>query len=357
MGNQIPDLTYAVTKAYALKGHLLEPAILEGLAESKGLEDLIVRMRATVYGDTVTKVEKPYSAHKLELAFRGHLASIHRSLLRVAPTWEFLNAYYLHYIATNLKAVLKGKALGKSFESISSYVDLQAEELIGRRDVVVRALSAGSLEESVNLLSTTEFGDEVTGAAKAYRETGDARVFDIYLDGAFYKNLVGAFLRLQGRLGTSTEAEGMWQILSAEIDSYNVIATLRAKLWDLAPSAAKSLLVRPFFAVSQRHLLRMLESDSIGDALRILEVTGYRRLLPETTGDSDSIAHLEDSFGFLVYSRAQKAFTWNAYGVGTTLALIKLKELEVKNLSTIAFGVEQNLGSTRILPKLVLLKR
>ena len=209
----------------------------------------------------------------------------------------------------------------------------------------------------MNLLSGTEFGDEVTGAAKVYRETGDARVFDLYLDGAFYKNLVASFLRLPGGLGTSPEAEDMRLILSVEIDSYNVITVLRAKLWDLAPSAVKSLLVRPFFGVSQRHLFRMLESDSVGDALRVLEVSGYRRLVPETTTDSDSIARLEDSFGLLVYSRAQKAFTWNAYGVGTTLALIKLKELEVKNLSAVAFGVEQALGSSRILSKLVILKR
>ena len=52
------DLTYSVVKAYAKKGSLLSRAELENLAESKNLDELVNRLRATSYNDEVGKIDK-----------------------------------------------------------------------------------------------------------------------------------------------------------------------------------------------------------------------------------------------------------------------------------------------------------
>ena len=40
------------------------------------------------------------------------------------------------------KIILKGKALGRSYDDLLPKINLRAEELTGRRDIVVRALVA-----------------------------------------------------------------------------------------------------------------------------------------------------------------------------------------------------------------------
>ena len=44
--------------------------------------------------------------------------------------------------------ILKGKALGKSYEKLLPKINLRAEELVGRRDLVVKALVAQDLRRS-----------------------------------------------------------------------------------------------------------------------------------------------------------------------------------------------------------------
>ena len=76
-----------------------------------------------------------------------------------------LNAYFIKYITWNLKIVLKGKALGKSYEELLPKVNLRAEELVARRDILVKALVAKNLEEAIAAISGSEFGEDAAKAA------------------------------------------------------------------------------------------------------------------------------------------------------------------------------------------------
>ena len=61
--------------------------------------------------------------------------------------------------------ILKGKALGKSYEELLPKINLRAEELVGRRDLVVKALVAQDLDEAVSVLSGSEFFEQASKAA------------------------------------------------------------------------------------------------------------------------------------------------------------------------------------------------
>ncbi len=91
---ELADETYLMAKCFAEKGLLLQKAMLETLAESRGIEDLVGRLKGTPYNEAVSKVTRPYTSEKLEVAFREHLASTHHSIIRVSPRQSFLKAYY-----------------------------------------------------------------------------------------------------------------------------------------------------------------------------------------------------------------------------------------------------------------------
>jgi len=72
--------------------------------------------------------------------------------------------------------------LGKSQEDIEIHINFRAEELTKQRDVVVKALVAGDLEEAVASLNQAEFGEEISKAAALYEDKKNIQIFDTYFD-------------------------------------------------------------------------------------------------------------------------------------------------------------------------------
>ncbi|MBI2184702.1 MAG: V-type ATPase subunit [Thaumarchaeota archaeon] len=351
----ISDEVYTAVKTVAAKGRLLSYQNYENLAESRDLEDLATKLRGTAYSQTVSKVQRPYKADKLEMAFREQFAFTHFSVLRVSPQSELLSAYYLRHIASNLKTVLKGKAFGLPYEEISRRVNLYAEELVGRRDVVVRALSAQGLDDAVRQLAGSEFGDEAEAAAKSFKEKNEPQLFDVYIDREFYSSLVRAYGSASGKKNGDGEAK-IRRLITLDLDSFNILASLRAKLWDLPKPEARGLLIESGIGVPIGLLEDMVAAESVNEALHIVERTEYRGILPREVSGVEALSKLEDGFAGLTYERAQHAFLWDEFGVSLALALVKMLELEARNLSAIAFGVEQRLDVQRMMEKVVCAK-
>jgi V/A-type H+-transporting ATPase subunit C len=349
------DNVYSITKAYALKGTLLSRASIEPLTEARDLEDLVTRLKATAYSDAVSKIQPPHAAYKIDLAAREHVASLHYDLLKVYSKPEILSAYFMKYVVGDLKAVLKGKAVGRSYEEIQRYLDMYAEELIGRRDLVARALAAESLDEAVNVLKGAEFFDAVESAVKTYKETQKLDAFDVYLDRALYQGILKAFVK-NGRISAyATRNKRLRPIIAIDIDSYNVLSILRAKSWDLPQPQTRALLVEPTFDVPQKTLNVMIAAANAPEAIKFLSATPYRTIIPQTTeGDMTFLSALEEAFRRLGYEMAVYPFLWESFTEGVVLSLIRLKELEARNISAIAFGIEHSLGSKAIMQKIAL---
>ena len=329
------------------------------MAESKSLDELSNRLKTTIYNEVVSRVEDPSNATKLELAFREHLASIHYSLIGAVPKPGLVEAYYLKYIVANLKIILKGKAVGKSYEELSRYVHLYPEELAGRRDLVISSLSAGDLNETAKLLRDSEFGEDIDSAIKTFGETGRTQVFDMYLDKAIYSRIIKEFYSLRrdelhGIMGS--ESAKVNSLVSVDLDMYNVLAVLRAKIWDLEPRTTRELVVKPTFQVSEDVLRSMIETESLDDAIKQLARTEYRHLVPSGAVDENAIAKLEEGFNSITYKKSMAPFLWDVFGMSVVMGIIKLKELEKRNLTAIAYGVEAKMGFQKIMPKVIFVK-
>ena len=104
---------------------MLSKSELQTLAESRDMDELVTRIKNTVYLDAFAKLVKPYTAEKIEGALREYLVNSHAKMVSITGGSGILNAYFVKYIIWNLKIVLKGKALGKSYEELLSKVNLR----------------------------------------------------------------------------------------------------------------------------------------------------------------------------------------------------------------------------------------
>lgn len=344
----MPNRIFGSVKSFTAKGRMLPKDVLHTLAESRDMDELVTRIKNTMYLDAVSKLQKPYTAEAVENALREYLVNFHASMAAIAQGSDVINAYFMRYIIWNLKLTLKGKALGKSYEEILPYVNLRAEELVGRRDIVVKALVAKDLDEAVNSLGGSEFAEDAMKAVNAYREKGDLQMFDTFLDHIFYNALNRA-------LTTSGGESDIKSLVVPEIDGYSILSILRAKFWGLDEQQTRDLIVTTTSTVTEDTVQKMINAETVIDAIAELGTTTYSSLIPQTTNDIEAISQIESSFEKMLLKRCISAFRM-MFSHATMIAAIKMKMIEVRNLAAIAYAVEQKAGVDVVMSKLLTLE-
>ena len=323
---------------------MLSKTELELFADSRDLDELVMKLKNSAYTDVMAKLQKPINAEKIENLLREDLVDFHASMAKIVTRQDLLNAYYTKYIIWNLKVILKGKAMDRTYEEILPHVNMRAEELIGRRDIVVKALVAKDLDEAIATLQSSEFGGDVSRAAQAYKEKGDIQIFDVYLDHSYYQALATAYTVI----GKPADVH---PIVGLDVDSYNSLSTLRAKYWGLSEMHIKSLRIKPTFRVQEDILDKMSNAENVKEAISVFSSTVYKSIVPNDANEIEMISKLEEDFERLIYRRAVTAYS-KMFSYSTMIAAVKLKSFEVRNLGAIAFGVEQKVGSKTIMPRL-----
>ncbi|MHA7648204.1 V0D/AC39 family V-type ATPase subunit [Nitrosopumilus sp. S4] len=335
---------YASVKAYSKRGKLLAKSDFQTLAESRDLEELMTRIKNTVYADAVADVQKPYTSQNIESALRSKLADIHYSIAKISGNSDVLDAYYMKFIISNLKLILKGKVLGKSQEELETHVNLHAEELIKQRDIVIKALVAKDIEETVASLSSVQFGEEIAKAAALYNEKKNVQIFDTYFDKILFQYLAGAMRKYSDKDAT--------KIVVMDIDFYNILSVIRGKFWGLQEEQIQDLIISTNH--SGRELLgRMMAASSLRDAFNELSNTKYKELIPQVENELDAIAEFERSFEMLIYNTSLRSFT-KMFSFATIVGITKLTAFEVRNLAAIAFAIEQKIPTETTMSKLIL---
>jgi len=336
---------YASVKTYSKKGKLLKKADFQTLAESRDLDELITRIKNTIYGDSVSEVQKPYTSQKIENALREHLADVHYSIAKTSGDKSIFNAYYMKFIISNLKSILKGKVLGKSQEEIEAHINLHAEELIKKRDIVIKALVAKDLEETVANLSSGPFGEEIAKAATLYNDKKNIQIFDLYFDKILYQHL--------GRAMKNSREPEVARLIGRDIDFYNLLSVIRGKFWGLEEDQIQDLIVSVSASASRELLGRMISAVSIRDAFNELTSTKYKDLVPESENELDMIAEFERAFELEIYQSALRSFS-KMFSFATIIGITKLTAYEVRNLAAIAYAVEQKILPEITMSKLIL---
>jgi len=342
----MPGKIFGTVLSHGMKGRMLTKGELQTLAEARDMEELVTRMKNTVYLDALSKLTKPYTAEKIEGALRENLVNNHVKMVSIAGGSGVLNAYFVKYITWNLKLIMKGKALGRSYEELVPKINLRAEELVGRRDIIVKALVAKNLEEAVAALAGSEFGEDAAKAAAAYKDKGDLRLFDTYIDHVFYRDL--------GRAMTiESQSPDVKNIVAVDIDSYNILAVLRAKYWNLPSGEIDDLIVATTSKVPRDTLQKMINIEKVTEAMGELGNTVYKDIIPQSvTDDINAIMQLEANFEALELKKVNSSFK-SMFSVGIMVGALKLMMIEVRNLSAIASGVEQKVPTESILSNLI----
>ena len=342
----MPKKIFGSVKSFTAKGNILSRDTLQMLAESRDMDEFVTRIKNTIYLNTVSKLQKPYTSESVENVLKEDLVNFHAGMAKITGGSDVIHAYFMRYIIWNLKIILKGKATNKIYEEILRHINLRAEELLGRRDIVVKALVAKDLEEASSTLADSEFAEVAQKATKIFKEKGDVQIFDTLLDYVFYRQLAKG-------LATSGKETGVKAIVIPEIDRYNVLSVLRSKFWGLNEQQIREIVVEATSTVTEDIIQKMINAGTVSDAISELRNTVYKDILPHFTNNIETIALLERSFDRLLLRRYLRTFRM-MFSYSTMISAVKLKEIEVRNLAAITSAIEQKVSTDIAMQKLLL---
>jgi V/A-type H+-transporting ATPase subunit C len=314
-----------------------------------GPSEIARYMEEHEYAREVNELGARYSGVDLiEYALNRNLAKHFDDLLRFAEgeLYHQIARYLRKFDAWNLKTVLRGIYSDAPREEVE--VDLiRAGEF--DEELIDRLLAANSIEEVVEVLDRTPFGEPLAAAYEEYEEFGSLVPLENAVDRTFYENLLA-----EVDTETADEATELYvEVLQAEIDFRNVRNALRLARSgaDLDPSEYHIEGGRLFSAAElsavQNNTDELVErirdsvyGDRLEDALRDLE-------------DADSLIAFENAIEAALLQYSKQLSHLFPLSICPVLSYILAKEREVNNIRAIARGKEAGLDPDEIERELV----
>ncbi|WP_135534868.1 MULTISPECIES: V-type ATP synthase subunit C [Halostella] len=305
-------------------------------------------MEETEYESEVNALGSRHSGVDLiEYALTRNMAKHFDDLLRWSggEMYDRIASYLRKFDAWNAKTTFRGLYSGASAEEIETDY-IRAGEFDDR--FLERLANAGTIEDAVELLDGTLFGESLPAAFEEYEETGVLVPLENAVDRAFYENLLG------GVSGSDEPTKLYVEFLQAEIDFRNARNALRLARSgaDMDPSEyyieggelfTPNELVRLVGNRDQlvTHIRDSKYGDELSNALDELET-------------ADSLIGFEHALdrALLEYSRGLSSRF--PISICPVLGYVLAKEREVENIRAVARGKEAGLSEEEINEELVI---
>lgn len=329
---------FANTRAKALKGGLLDAAMLRSLLEAESFEEALTLLKGTAYArDLMTS-----SASSLEEVERVLARSLLKDYKKLLSSVYGSGKLLLEKLAKRHESNLI-KTLIEMCEFGAAKCEAGGGLLIpfGSIDdlTIARLSKAEDVFDLVELLRGSEYYAVLNSALSKYEETRNLFSLFSALDTHVYSRISDKITAVTG-----TDKSAVRRIVGTEIDAKNALLVLRCK--GLGEEKIFELLVYYRYLLSDS-FLRTLASTP--EALAS-EASPYQHLASAALEDlkKGNLLPLERAFKKFVLQMSRAAFVGYPFQVGVILGYLNLKENEIRNVSAILKGKEDGLAAHQI---------
>lgn len=339
-----------IVKIGAERGKLLSEAKLKALSESKNLEDLTAQLRDSNYQEQIARVSLPLTSRKLERAFYENLIETYLKIVKNSPkkAKEYLYLYLLRFEVENIKALIKATSAKLNPEQKIATIYLSVEDYLEHRAVLEEASRALSVRQVVNFLNNTEYVSALNMGLRSYEETGSTMCFDVFVDKLFYEQLYDGYESLP-----KNEKPHAQFYASIENDSFILLTLLRGKALNYDANWLRLAVPQDNFSLHKETVEAIALAADFESALKIVLEGDYAKFFTRATNTEETIASAEIAFLKAVYQRAKASIITEIFNIGSSLAFMAQKKVEVRNLTALSLGVEAAMKPEEIQRKLL----
>ena len=350
-GGRSSNYEYVIARVRSRRASLFDDDDYRKLVRM-GTSGIARFMEETEYGTEMNALGARYSGSDLvEYALNRNLAKHFDDLLEWSQgaLYNYIARYLRKFDVWNVKTVIRGLYSGAESADVEDDLIRAGEFSESRIDAL---LAAGSIEEVVESLDDTVFGESLAAAYGVYEQEDVLVPLENAVDRAFYETLLEG-LPSNPELDSAT---GLYvEFLRTEVDFRNLRNALR-----LAHSGADIDPAEYYIdggKLFDEQSLAQLATDVEG-LVNAVRDSSYGDDLDQALNDLDEAENLiefERALDSALLEYADKLSSRYPLSVCPVLSYVLAKEREVDNIRAIARGREAGLGPEEIEQELVIL--
>lgn len=315
------------TRLRVLEKEFLKSENFIRISETDTLEDALRSLSDTVYNKYINKLSSPTD---YEYILKEELTNFYDELFDISPSKIPVKLLTLKYFYHNLKVLIKEDIGKKDLKDL--YMNIGDFDLKEYKD----ALLKGSKKN--------KYFELITRVEELYEEKKDPQLIDIYLDNAYFTELL--------ELAKESKVDLFIKYAKNLIDFTNIRTLLRAKKQEKSVEFLRSIIIEGGNVREETYfdlLNRDISSDT--DAFKKLEIYKYIKEALDSFKERGNLSDFEremDNY-FIDLIKDVKYIT---YGPEVVFANALAKEMEIKNLRIILVSKLNGLNSEFIREKL-----
>ena len=315
------------TRLRVMEKELLKSENFIRASETETLEDALRSLSDTVYNKYINKISSPT---EYEYILKEELTRFYDELFDISPSKIPIRLITLKYFYHNLKVIIKEDIGKKDLKDL--YMNIGDFDLKEYRDALVKGSKKNKYFELIQRVE------------EIYEEKKDPQLIDIYLDNAYFTELL--------ELAEESQVDLFIEYAKNLIDFTNIRTLLRAKKQEKDVEFLRQIIIEGGNVRKETYLdLLNREVSSDTDVFKKLEIYKYIKEALDSFKERGNLSDFEremDNY-FIDLIKNVKYIT---YGPEVIFANVLAKEMEIKNLRIILVSKLNGLDSEFIREKL-----
>ncbi|MRS12693.1 MAG: hypothetical protein EG823_06440 [Actinobacteria bacterium] len=346
------DYGYQNARIRGMRSRLLRQSFFDELLAAKDIGAMIQKMIETEYGPQLEdRILHGRTATQVDEALKDNMQSTFRKVLS-----------HCNNEATTLVTTLLGRWDLFNVKTIvrAKHMKLEAEELLDSL-IAVGQLSQidneelarqGDIRGLVDTLSTwgLPFAVPLRAVLPEYEESDDLSLLELALDRYYYE---WAAKRLKGWRENHRIAR---RFLAAQVDTMNLLTSIRLLNADLAPEEAARFFLPGGDVVDEALFLELSVMSDVDEVFRRVKKTQYGKPLDEAAllyMEKGSVSVFERALEDFLFRQAFGTGKGDPLGIGLTISYLWAKANEVTNLRIVVKGVSVGMPEERMREELI----
>lgn len=325
----------------ALKGNLLSESDFQKLIDAPSTNEILISLSDMGYDGLLDKQES-LSSNEVEHTLKQDLIESHIKLFSFLGNSDLLKLADLlmqRFELTNLKTILRVLDNSSSAQTAAAFI-LKLEKFHSLP--IDDLLATQSIEECVEVLGNTPFGEGSRRAYEVYSSDQNLFSMEVALELDYYN-------RLTENLNIFAD-KSLLEIIGIEIDAKCIAWALRFRHhYKFEPEKIFQYMVADRWNFSDSLFWNLVSPEDIEDAASALSSSSYREILDSIDLSNDNIIdRIEILLQRDLYQKARAWFFNHPLKMSVLLAYFSLKRAEIHDLTTIIYGKLLDMPKERI---------
>jgi vacuolar-type H+-ATPase subunit C/Vma6 len=220
-------------------------------------------------------------------------------------------------------------------EQKQAKIYFSVEDYFKRRLVFEEAAKALTPTQIIHAFKGTEYWSVLNMGLKNYEENASTVSFDIFLDKLFFEKLYAGYETLVKKEQTYANFYA-----STENDGFALVTLLRGKALNYEPNWLRLVIPQNYFNIRKQNVEAIVCSVDFEAAHKIVLESYYSKFFIKAQTPEETIATAEKAFKKAVVQHAKSSAISETFNIGSPLAFMTQKEVEVYNLTVLSLGVD-----------------